>query len=82
MATLAINSDDWDALAPEQQVGLVMAAELPQLGEPAMFTDESDVLWRIHDDHRITEDQVAIVAALMENPEAIPLPPVEETEDV
>lgn len=82
MATLAIKSVDWDTLHPDQQAGLVMAAELPRLGEPALYLDENDTEWRIHDDHRITEDQVALVAALMENPGSIPLPPAEEGEIV
>lgn len=81
MTTLAIQKIIWDALAPEQVEGLRLSADLPRLGEPATYTDDSNTEWCIFDDSRITESQVATVAALVENPELIPLPVVPDEEE-
>lgn len=83
MAVIAIRSEAWNALTEDQHRGLRAAADLPYLGEPALFLDENGVEWRVHDDHRISDTQVAIVAALMETPSLIePIPEAQEATDV
>ena len=74
MTTLAIRTTAWDALTDAQRRGLIEAAEVPVLGAPAAYVDDDGAVWNVHDDHRITDEQVALVAALMENPAAIPEP--------
>jgi hypothetical protein len=71
MSAICIRASAWEALTPAQRQGVAAAAHLPALGDPAEYVDGA-TLWRVHDDPRITEEQVAVVAALMENPDAIP----------
>lgn len=72
MASVAIRLTAWTALSEPQRAGLREVTATPILGEPVLYLDEDGVEWAVFDDHRISEEQVALIAALMETPAAIP----------
>ena len=67
----------WEALTPGQRRTMSDAEPVVWLGEPAEFLDGEGVAWLVWDDDRLTEDQLATFAALMQNPSLIP-----ETEEL
>lgn len=74
---LSVPQGDWDALTPDQQASISQQSSI-HLGTPVVMVNDTSQTWTCWDDHRFTEQDIATLAILFDDPSLIPLPEDDE----
>ena len=75
---IAILKSEWDGMTERQRQGASFAPLNVKLGVPALFEDTALVEWAVFDDGRLTPEDLAYVAAIVQTPTKTPTigPPI------